>query len=221
VPLTHGGKIGFQVDNVLAAAAATWSLGIPCDRIRVGLDSFSADLSKSPGRFNLFEINGATVVLDYGHNAYALASLIEAMNQWPAARRVAVYSTAGDRRDCDLIRQGELLGNAFDRVILYEDHYLRGRKEGEIIGLFRQGVEKGARTREIEEKRGAVPAMQYALETVRPGELLLLQADVVDESVEFIRQYLAACVQAQEVPLGQEAAPVLEVPQPRAAAVLG
>src|SRR5207302_3673733 len=28
VPLTHGGRIGFQVENALAAAAAGWSLGL-------------------------------------------------------------------------------------------------------------------------------------------------------------------------------------------------
>ena len=28
-----------------------------------------------------------------------------------------------------MVRQGQLLGEAFDRVILYEDHYLRGRPE--------------------------------------------------------------------------------------------
>ncbi len=221
VPLTHRGRIGFQVDNVLAAAAAAWSLGIKCEAIRVGLETFSADLSKSPGRFNLFEINGSTVILDYGHNASALACLIEAIDEWPKARRVAVYSTAGDRRDCDLIRQGELLGNAFDRVILYEDHYLRGRKEGEIIGLFRQGVEKGVRTREIEEIRGAVKAMEYALTTVAPGEVLLLQADVVDESVDFIRHYLASCLEEQPVTLEEKASePAREGKTGRTAAVL-
>ena len=210
IPLTHGGRIGFQVDNVLAAAAAAWVLGIKREHIRSGLESFSADLSKSPGRFNLFEINGATVILDYGHNASALASLIEAMEHLPQKRRVAVYSTAGDRRDCDLIRQGELLGNAFDRVILYEDHYLRGRKEGEIIALFRQGVEHGVRAREIEEMQGAVKAMEYALTSTGPGEVVLLQADVVDESVEFIRQYLASRLEAQEITL--EDLPAAETP---------
>jgi cyanophycin synthetase len=223
VPLTHGGRIGFQVDNVLAAAASAWNLGIKTPAIRVGLESFSADLSQSPGRFNLFEINGATVILDYGHNASALASLIEAMEHLPQKRRVAVYSTAGDRRDCDLIRQGELLGNAFDRVILYEDHYLRGRKEGEIIGLFRRGVESGVRTREIEEVRGAVKAMEYALSSVGSGEVLLLQADVVDESVEFIRQYLASRLEAQEITLEEtpvEPAPAADVGERRGAAVL-
>ena len=68
--------------------------------------------------------------------------MIDVVEKFPHERRTGVYSTAGDRRDCDMIGQGELLGEAFDRVILYEDHYLRGRPEGEIIGLFRKGVEK-------------------------------------------------------------------------------
>ncbi len=29
VPLTHAGKIKFQVDNVMAAVASTWALGVP------------------------------------------------------------------------------------------------------------------------------------------------------------------------------------------------
>jgi cyanophycin synthetase len=43
VPLTHGGRIAFQVENVLAAAAAAWSLGLPADAIRAGLETFSGD----------------------------------------------------------------------------------------------------------------------------------------------------------------------------------
>ena len=127
VPLTHGGRIAFQVENTLASAAAAWALGISRDAIRAGLESFAADTAKVPGRFNLLEIDGATVIVDYGHNVSALAALIEALENFPPSRRTVVYSAAGDRRDCDMVRQGELLGHAFDRVILYEDHYLRGR----------------------------------------------------------------------------------------------
>ena len=151
VPLTHGGRIGFQVENALAAAAAAWALGVPRDAIRAGLESFAADLDKVPGRFNLLEIGGATVIVDYGHNVSALSALIEAIEQFPHERRTVVYSAAGDRRDCDMVRQGELLGDAFDRVILYEDHYLRGRAEGEIMGLFRQGLADGERVTDVQE----------------------------------------------------------------------
>ncbi len=84
-----------------------------------------------------------------------------------------------------MIRQGELLGDAFDHVILYEDHYLRGRAEGEIIRLFRSGVEKGKRVRQIDEIRGADAAVEFALRSAKPGDLILVQADTVDETVQF------------------------------------
>lgn len=89
-----------------------------------------------PGRFNWSEIAGTTVIVDYGHNASALTALIEAIEQFPHPLRTIVYSAAGDRRDCDMVRQGEILGAAFNRVILYEDHYLRGRPAGEIMELL-------------------------------------------------------------------------------------
>ena len=73
VPLTHGGRIAFQVENALAAIAAAWALGMPRDVIRAGLESFAADMDKVPGRFNLLEIDGATVIVDYGHNRLGLA----------------------------------------------------------------------------------------------------------------------------------------------------
>ncbi len=191
VPLTHGGRIAFQVENTLAAAAAAWALGISRDAIRAGLESFAADTAKVPGRFNLLEIDGATVIVDYGHNVSALAALIEALENFPPSRRTIVYSAAGDRRDCDMVRQGELLGQAFDRVILYEDHYLRGRAEGEIMRLFRDGLSRGKRVGEVQEFRGNIKAIESALSHARGGELLVVQADMIDETMEFLHKYLA------------------------------
>jgi cyanophycin synthetase len=213
VPLTHGGRIGFQVENALAAAAAAWRLSVPCEAIRVGLETFGSGLDKVPGRFNLFEVNGATVIVDYGHNASSLACLLEALEQFPHGRRAAVYSAAGDRRDCDLIRQGAMLGEAFDRVILFEDHYTRGRKPGEIMALFGQGLALGSRVEEVCEIQGAVKAMESALAAVRPGELLLMQADEIDESVAFMRRYLAAGGVVREIDFNEAVA----ILQPEAA----
>lgn len=190
IPLTHQGRIAFQVENVLAAVAATWSLGVPCETILARLESFQADMACLPGRFNVLDINGATVVVDYGHNPSALLAVVEAIQPFPHERRVAVYSAAGDRRDGDMILQGEILGREFDRVILYEDHYRRGRRDGEIIALFRQGLASGCRVRSVEAVEGAVAAVERALEAARPGELLLVQADVIDETVDFIRRFL-------------------------------
>ena len=225
MPLTHGGRIGFQVENVLAAAAAAWAPGhADRDAIRAGLESFAADMDRVPGRFNLLEIDGATVILDYGHNPSALARLIEAIEQFPHERRTAVYSAAGDRRDCDMIRQGELLGDAFDRVILYEDHYLRGRKPRARSSACSVAASRAA-CGHARSRKSAARSRRWSmpLSTVGPGEALLLQADVVDESVEFIRHYLASRLEAQEITLEEtpvEPAAAVEVGDGRELAVL-
>jgi cyanophycin synthetase len=167
-------------------------LGVDHAILRARLESFALDLDKVPGRFNIFDIDGATVVVDYGHNPSALLAVIETIGKMPHALRRIVYSAAGDRRDCDFIRQGQLLGESFDHVILFEDHYKRGRADGEIIALFKQGMAAGTRVREVEAIEGAVKAVERALAAARPGDLIVVQADTIDETVNYIRRYLAA-----------------------------
>jgi cyanophycin synthetase len=188
IPLTHNGRITFQVENVLAAAAACWGLGMPCEQIRLGLESFSAHMDKVPGRFNLVEMHGATVIVDYGHNASSLMAIAETLEQFPHEHRTVIYSAAGDRRDEDMVRQGEILANHFDRIILYEDQYLRGRQPGEIMSLFKKGMDAGRKVKEIHEVSGWPNAVDRALKLIRKGDLLLMQADTIDEAVQYLQR---------------------------------
>ncbi len=198
IPLTIQGRIKFQVENVLASAAALWGMGVSVEQIRRGLRTFQSDVKQSPGRFNVLEINSATVIVDYGHNPSALDALISAAESFPAQRRIAVYSTAGDRRDCDIQRQGEQLGNSFDEVYLFEGHYKRGRQDGEMISLFQSGVQRGTRVRKTWTSDDALASAEMALNDLEPGDLLLLQADTVDETLEFLRNYLAKQLEEQK-----------------------
>ncbi len=145
------------------------------------------------------------MVFDYGHNPSALLAMIEALEVFPHRRRLAVYSAAGDRRDADLIRQGEILGHAFDRVILYEDHYTRGRLPGEIMSLFDQGLAAGDRVQEVQTIHGWQHAVEAALWLAQPGDLLLIQADVIDETVDYVRARLAEDQARREFPLNRQA----------------
>lgn len=204
IPLTFGGRVRFGVENALAALAAAWALGVPTETLVARAETFTPDMSKVPGRFNVLEIKGATVVIDNAHNGDALQALIEALGLFPHACRRVVFSTTGDRRDGDMVAMGRQLGDAFDHVILYEDASTRarGRAEGEIIRLFRQGLASGSRVRQTEEVAGAVKALEHALNAAQPGDLVVLQTHVVDETVEFVRRYvnaLAAPSQAAEV----------------------
>jgi cyanophycin synthetase len=92
-----------------------------------------------------------------------------------------------------MIRQAELLGDAFDRVILFEEeNCIRGRAWGEINAIFRKGLDGRRRVKHIEEVQGAIAALEHALASARPGELLLVQVDLVDDTMELMRRYLEA-----------------------------
>jgi cyanophycin synthetase len=188
IPLTHNGRIQFQVDNVLASVAACWGLGMPSHQIACGLETFSAHMDKVPGRFNLLEFHGATVVADYGHNASSLLAIVDAFNQFPQGHRTVVYSAAGDRRDIDMVRQGEILADHFDRIILYEDQYVRGRKPGEIAAIFKKGMDNGKRVKEIYDMTGWENAVDHALKLIKSGDLMLLQADSIDATVQYLQR---------------------------------
>jgi cyanophycin synthetase len=165
VPLVHRGLVTFQVENVLASAAAAWRLGVPLELVRLGLESFSSGSSGSPGRFNLLDLDGAAIVVDYGHNVPSLEQICQSMKKLPHDRRIAVYSAAGDRRDEDLLAQGRLLGQTFERVVIYEDAYIRGRQPGEITRLLSQGIRAAAsRTRAAAGRAGGGEERQ-----ARPG----------------------------------------------------
>lgn len=191
IPLTRNGTIPFQIENAMAATAAAWALGLNWDTIRAGLATFVNDAATAPGRFNVFDHRGATVIADYGHNPDAILALIPAIEAMPAKRRIVVISGAGDRRDEDIRRQTELLGDVFDEVILYQDQCQRGRSDGEVLALLRQGLANATRAQEISELRGEFKAIDTALAKLSPGDLCLILIDQVDEALAHIAQRTA------------------------------
>lgn len=186
IPITRNGTIRFQVENAMAATAAAWGLGIPWDTIRRGMATFVSDADTVPGRFNVFNYRGATLIADYGHNPDAIRALVQAVEGMPAQRRVVVISGAGDRRDSDIRQQTEILGDAFDEVILYQDDCQRGRPDGEVIALLREGLANARRTTHFEEIRGETLAIDTALAHLGHGDLCLILIDRIDESLAHI-----------------------------------
>ena len=97
IPLTRNGTIGFQVENAMASIGAAWAIGLPWDTIRRGLAGFVNDSDNAPGRFNVMDYRGATLIADYGHNPDAIRALVQAVQAMPGEKRSVVISGAGDR----------------------------------------------------------------------------------------------------------------------------
>jgi cyanophycin synthetase len=188
IPLTRDGAIPFQIDNAMAALAAAWAIGLPWETIAQGFATFVNDDRVVPGRFNVFDYRGATLIADYGHNPDAIAALTQAIETIPAQRRFVVISGAGDRRDEDLQRQTQILGDAFDEVILYQDQCQRGRQDGEVLALLRKGLANAKRTQAVEEIRGETLAIDTALKRLSSGDLCLILIDQIENALAHIRR---------------------------------
>jgi len=200
IPLTCAGRVAFQIENVLAAVATGWALGISNDLIRAGIVTFDVGQVDVPGRFTLFERNGATVIVDDAHNAPALKALAAALERFPAERRLIVYGAGVQRLDEDLVSQGKLLGNAFDRVLLCEDGSVNGADarlrrrlpDAEARALLKQGLYEGRRVSKIIDEGSRRQAVEAALGQLVAGDLLVLQCDegATGPTVELVHQWM-------------------------------
>ncbi|TXI16986.1 MAG: cyanophycin synthetase [Nitrosomonas sp.] len=191
IPLTKNGSIYFQIENAMAAIGAGWALGLEWAVIRKGLASFVNDAQTAPGRFNLFSYRNATLIADYGHNPDAIKALVCAIDNIPSKKRSVVISAAGDRRDEDIRQQTRILGDAFDEVVLYQDQCQRGRADGEVLSLLREGLGNAKRTQKVSEIVGEAIAIDKALSNLEDGELCLILVDQVEQSLGQINSRIA------------------------------
>ena len=192
IPVTLGGAIGFQVENVMASVAAAWALGVDWNTVRSGLASFSSEQNNAQGRFNVFDYKGATVIADYGHNPDAMAALVQAVQAMPASRRSVVISGPGDRRNDDIRQITQILGDAFEEVVMYEDQCQRGRADGEVMALLREGLANANKATKRSEIYGEFLAIDTALNGLQAGELCLVLVDQVPEAIAHIQSRIKA-----------------------------
>ena len=168
IPAALGGAARHVVRNALTAAALGHALGLADGAVAAGLRAFRSDADDNPGRANRFAVGGATVLVDYAHNAHGLRALAETSAHWPARRRLVMAGAPGDRSDRDLAAVAETLARfGADRFVLVDlPNYLRGRSPGEVParladGLRRSGVAEAAVVRLDSPEAGARDALGW------------------------------------------------------------
>ena len=191
VPVTMCGAAAHNVANALAAIAVAFALGIPEDAILTGLRNFRSDPKDNPGRLNRFDIEGATVLVDFAHNPHGLAALFDMAKAMPAKRRLVTIGQAGDRND-EAIREIALAAwhSGADRIVIKEQPtHLRGRELGEIPRILHQTlIEAGCPEDRIGHADCELEAAQQALQWAQEGDLLLLLTlDQREEVLELLR----------------------------------
>jgi hypothetical protein len=85
------------------------------------------------------------------------------------------------------------------------------------MSLFKQGMEAGKRVKEIHEVQGWQNAVDRALKLIRKGEFLLMQADVIDEAVQYLHHSIEHESLGREIDLDSALQKSVE-PSPKLAA---
>ncbi|MDQ3704062.1 MAG: cyanophycin synthetase [Chloroflexota bacterium] len=188
VPATYGGLIPFQVQNAMTVAAACWGAGVPLDSIRLGLRTFQADDHNAPGRFNMFNVGAARVIVDYGHNPHALRAVQGAIQAMQPRRSIGVVTAPGDRRDADIRELAAIAAQTFDWIILREDDDTRGRERGEVARIMSETINHTCPSTPVCIVEDEIESVDQALGMARDGDLVVIFADQIDEVLERVKR---------------------------------
>lgn len=189
VPLTFGGAAYHNIENCAAAGAALWALGGELAHIEATLCEFLPDFKFNPGRQNFLQINGQSVMIDYGHNVAGIKATGELCKKVCSGRLIGVVCAPGDRSDDSICALGRAASEFFDFVVIKEDKDLRGRSKGSAAELIRQGLLEGGLTEErvnvvLDEEK----ALLQAFEEARAEDLVVIFYESLDLTMKILSQ---------------------------------
>ena len=173
MPCAIGGRARYNIANSLAAAAGLMASGCSNQQIAAGLSTFISDGKSNPLRTNMFDIRGVTVIVDYAHNAAAYAALAEMARALLPGQLVGIVTAPGDRRDSDLLQIGQVCGERFDELVVYESQS-RGRPVGGAVDLILQGAQQAVGLSDTLHRQIEVAdAIRLGLSLCRAGDVLV------------------------------------------------
>lgn len=191
VPFTLKGKAVHNVQNTLAVTGALVALRMEKKEIIKGLQSFDSNIH-NPGRLNIYEEKGITVLLDYGHNQDGYLNILKMAQKIKHNKIILVLGAPGDRKDQQFIEMGEISAEYGDIFIIKEDEDLRGREVSEVAKLFQVGVKKSGKINndQIYLINDEGKAIEKSIEIANPGDLIVIFYEKYQQSKDIVLEKL-------------------------------
>jgi UDP-N-acetylmuramoyl-L-alanyl-D-glutamate--2,6-diaminopimelate ligase len=169
-----------NLENIMAAAGLTLSLGFSRKDVQVGVES----MKHIPGRMEKVAANGVTVLVDFAHTDAALRSALQSARKICTGRLVVVFGCGGERDHGKRPLMGEAAAEAADLPILTTDNS-RSEEAEDIVSEIVPGLEKhnlrrvgAAKIRSGERgyliELGRAQAIQTAVSLAKPGDVILI-----------------------------------------------
>jgi UDP-N-acetylmuramoyl-L-alanyl-D-glutamate--2,6-diaminopimelate ligase len=157
--------------NLLCAIGLAAELGLPAVAIERGI----AMLTGVPGRFELVsgEQDEVSVVVDYAHTDDALRNLLETARSLTNGRVITVFGCGGDRDRSKRPLMGLVATRLSDFTVVTSDNP-RGEDPARIVEEILFGTVGTPRGGEIRTELDRRAAIDLAITTARPGDLVLI-----------------------------------------------
>ncbi|MDD4110608.1 MAG: UDP-N-acetylmuramoyl-L-alanyl-D-glutamate--2,6-diaminopimelate ligase [Clostridia bacterium] len=156
----------FNVYNSLAAAGATFQLGINCKDIKKGLEK----IESVPGRFNSMNLsNGAMVVIDFAHTPDGIEKILTAIKQLPVNRLITIFGCGGNRDKGKRPQMGEMAEKLSDFVVLTSDNP-RFENPELILDDIENGMVSNRHIRIVDRKE----AINFAINFSKKGDVIAI-----------------------------------------------
>jgi UDP-N-acetylmuramoyl-L-alanyl-D-glutamate--2,6-diaminopimelate ligase len=159
----------FNVENLLAAAAAGLALEMPPERIAAAL----ASVLRVPGRLEPVEAGQPyTILVDYAHTEDALERLLAAVRELSDRKIVLVFGCGGDRDKGKRIPMGQIAGRMSDIPIATSDNP-RSEDPEAILSEIEKGLAASGATKylKIADRREAI---RTAIGLANPGVVVVI-----------------------------------------------
>lgn len=186
--LALGGAIVFQVENVLAAVAAAWRLGVDAPAMATALRAFTSSPTLMPGACNQVRVGGATLIVDRLTDPFSARALLRGLRKVSGRRRRLVVLPAFPRLAAGAATEiGRLIGRTFDLVILHQADYRDGALDA--LDPLRAGIALNRVPPVVLTYPDEGHALGRLLRVARAGDLILVLADDLSLALRSILTY--------------------------------
>lgn len=176
-----------MIENILPVVLSSYILNFSIEKVQNALRTFKPSAEMTPGRLNLFKINGVNLLIDYAHNPHGLKALGNMLKKIPQ-HKIGIITGVGDRRDDDIIEVGRIAAEMYDEVIIRIDDDTRGRPGDQILELLKKGVKETNPQIKCHYIPDGKEALLYAIENSSAEGYVIISVDHVTETLEFAKQ---------------------------------
>lgn len=188
MPLTFNGILEFNIENAMAACGALVAAGVDYCIISKAFKDFKSDLDFNAGRFNMYDIGGIKVILDYGHNIDGYRAVMDSLKKMKKRRLIGVVGVPGDRQDSMVVNIGKVCAEYMDYIFIKEDIDRRGRKREEIANLIKSGVIEYSNDKKYEICLNEIEAIKSAFEKSTQGDIIIVFYEKLEPLLDVIKE---------------------------------